>query len=174
VTSPIKWGVGCPTHSRLLRMCGCAHHPTESAKICYKLRPHRFLLLLYLALLVPGPLSADDRPRSHSDDLPESRPKVRTITAFIHLNTADYKRQLSETAATLNIAKKKFEQGGWVVETIRITTQPFPEFVRGLPKERALALLLDLDKLAAGSYERTRSTTFADSKPMANWPPPAV
>lgn len=106
---------------------------------------------MYLALLVPGPLSADDRFRS--DDNQESRPKVRTITAFIHLNPADYKRQLSETAATLNIAKKKFEQGGWVVETIRITTQPFPEFVRGLPREKALALLLDLDNLAAGSYE---------------------
>jgi uncharacterized protein len=106
---------------------------------------------LYLALIVSGPLSADDR--SRSDDNQESRPKVRTITAFIHLNPADYKRQLSETAATLNSAKKKFEQGGWVVETIRITTQPFPEFVRGLPREKALALLLDLDNLAAGSYE---------------------
>ncbi len=106
---------------------------------------------MYLALIVSGPLSADDR--SRSDDNQESRPKVRTITAFIHLNPADYKRQLSETAATLNSAKKKFEQGGWVVETIRITTQPFPEFVRGLPREKALALLLDLDNLAAGSYE---------------------
>jgi uncharacterized protein (UPF0210 family) len=117
------------------------------------LRRHRFLLLLYLALFVTGSLSADDRSLPHSDDRPENRPKVRAITAFIHLDPSDYKRQLSETAATLNIAKKKFEEGGWVVETIRITTQPFPEFVRGLPKEKALALLLDLDDLAAGSYE---------------------
>ena len=132
-------------------MSGARITPQKSAKIWCKLRPHRFLLLLYLALIVSGPLSADDR--SRSDDNQESRPKVRTITAFIHLNPADYKRQLSETAATLNSAKKKFEQGGWVVETIRITTQPFPEFVRGLPREKALALLLDLDNLAAGSYE---------------------
>jgi uncharacterized protein (UPF0210 family) len=125
----------------------------KSAKIWCKLRAHHFLLLLYIALLVPGPLSADDRSRPHSEDRPENRPKVRTITAFIHLNPADYKQQLSETVAKLNIAKKKFEQGGWVVETVRITTQPFPEYVRGLPKEKALALLLDLDDLAAGSYE---------------------
>ena len=96
-----------------------------------------------------GPVSADDRP----EDRPENRPKVRTITAFIRLNPSDYKRQLAETAQTLNIAKKKFEQSGWVVETTRITTQPFPEFVRGLPREKALALLLELDSLAAGSYE---------------------
>jgi len=98
---------------------------------------------------VSGPVSADDRP----EDRPENRPKVRTITAFIRLNPSDYKRQLAETAQTLNIAKKKFEQSGWVVETTRITTQPFPEFVRGLPREKALALLLELDSLAAGSYE---------------------
>ncbi len=102
-----------------------------------------------IALLVPGPVSADDRP----EDRPENRPKVRTITAFIRLNPSDYKRQLADTAQTLNIAKKKFEQSGWVVETTRITTQPFPEFVRGLPREKALALLLELDNLAAGSYE---------------------
>ena len=102
-----------------------------------------------IALLVSGPVSADDRP----EDRPENRPKVRTITAFIRLNPSDYKRQLAETAQTLNIAKKKFEQSGWVVETTRITTQPFPEFVRGLPREKALALLLELDSLAAGSYE---------------------
>lgn len=96
-----------------------------------------------------GPVSADDRP----EDRPENRPKVRTITAFIRLNPSDYKRQLADTAQTLNIAKKKFEQSGWVVETTRITTQPFPEFVRGLPRDKALALLLELDNLAAGSYE---------------------
>jgi uncharacterized protein len=125
----------------------------KSVKIWFKLRQRRFLLLLYLALLLPGPVSADDRSSSHPDDRPESRPKLRAITAFIHLDPSDSKRQLAETAQTLNIAKKKFEQGGWIVETIRITTQPFPEFVRGLPREKALALLLDLDNLAAGSYE---------------------
>jgi len=104
---------------------------------------------LCIALLVSGPVSADDRP----EDRPENRPKVRTITAFIRLNPSDYKRQLADTAQTLNIAKKKFEQSGWVVETTRITTQPFPEFVRGLPRDKALALLLELDNLAAGSYE---------------------
>jgi uncharacterized protein (UPF0210 family) len=117
------------------------------------LRQHHFLLLLCVALFAPGLFSADERSRSRSDDRPEDRPKVRTITAFIRLNSSGYKQQLSETAQALNLAKKKFEQRGWVVETIRITTQPFPEFVHGLPREKALELLLDLDRLAAGSYE---------------------
>ena len=81
------------------------------------------------------------------------RPKVRAITAFVRLDTKDYKQQLATTAQSLGVAKKKFEEKGWEVETVRITMQPFPEFVRGLAKDKALALLLDLDSLASGNYD---------------------
>ena len=81
------------------------------------------------------------------------RPKVRAITAFVRLDTKDYKQQLAATARSLSSAKKKFEETGWEVETVRITMQPFPEFVHGLSKDKALALLLDLDSLAAGNYD---------------------
>jgi uncharacterized protein len=81
------------------------------------------------------------------------RPKVRAITAFVRLDTKDYKQQLAATAQSLGVAKKKFEGAGWEVETVRITMQPFPEFVHGLAKDKALALLLDLDSLASGNYD---------------------
>jgi len=80
------------------------------------------------------------------------RPKVRAITAFVRLDKQNYKQQLAETAQKLNLAKKDFEEAGWVVETIRITMQPFPEFVRGMSHDQALALLLELDGLAEGHY----------------------
>jgi uncharacterized protein len=83
----------------------------------------------------------------------EGRPKVRAITAFISLSAANYKQELADTARALNVAKKKYEQSGWAVQTIRITTQPFPEYVRGLPRAKALELLMELDKLAAGNYD---------------------
>jgi hypothetical protein len=102
-------------------------------------------LLLCIALLICG--------RTSADDSAQDRPKVRAITAFISLSRSDYKRELADTVQKLNIAKKKFEQSGWVVETIRITTQPFPEYVRGLPRAKALEFLLELDQLAAGNYE---------------------
>ena len=102
-------------------------------------------LLLCVALLACG--------QTASGDSGQDRPKVRAITAFISLSTSDYKRELADTVQKLNIAKKKFEQSGWVVETIRITTQPFPEYVRGLPRAKALEFLLELDNLAAGNYE---------------------
>ncbi len=81
------------------------------------------------------------------------RPKVRAITAFVRLDPKDYRQQLTSTAQTLGIAKKKFEAAGWEVETVRITMQPFPEFVHGVAKDKALALLLDLDSLAAANYD---------------------
>jgi len=99
------------------------------------------LLLFFLA-----PAAASQAQTGH-------RPKVRAITAFVRLDAKDYKQQLAETFQRLGVAKKTFEQQGWEVETVRITMQPFPEFVRGFSKEKALALLLDLDSLAAGNYE---------------------
>jgi uncharacterized protein (UPF0210 family) len=102
-------------------------------------------LLLCIALPACG--------QTASGDSGQDRPKVRAITAFISLSATNYQQELADTVQKLNIAKKKFEQSGWVVETIRITTQPFPEFVRGLPRAKALEFLLELDNLAAGNYE---------------------
>ena len=106
---------------------------------------HVALMALCLALLAgDGTAAGDGR---------EGRPKVRAITAFISLSAANYKEQLANTARALNVAKGMYEQSGWVVETMRITTQPFPEYVRGVPRAKALELLMELDNLAAGNYE---------------------
>lgn len=108
-------------------------------------RSLRLLVLSGIALLICSAASADDRV--------QDRPKVRAITAFVRLTPSDYKRELAETVDALNLARKKFQQAGWDVQTIRITMQPFPEFVHGLPKAKALDFLLELDTLAAGSYD---------------------
>jgi uncharacterized protein len=104
-------------------------------------RPGCVLPLFFVALIVTV----------HAQTSP--RPKVRAITAFVRLGTKDYKQQLAATARNLDVAKKKFEEKGWEVETVRITMQPFPEFVHGLAKDKALALLLDLDSMASGHYD---------------------
>src|SRR5580704_6956177 len=104
-------------------------------------------------LLVVGGLLLALVPIAGGQAQTNHRPKVRAITAFVRLDTKDYKQQLAATAQTLGAAKKKFEEAGWEVETVRITMQPFPEFVHGLAKDKALALLLDLDSLASGNYD---------------------
>jgi len=76
------------------------------------------------------------------------RPKIRAITAFVHIQRNDYQAQLQGAVQMLRTAKAAFQAQGYEVQTIRITTQAFPEYTRDLGKEEALAFLRRLDDLA--------------------------
>jgi uncharacterized protein (UPF0210 family) len=78
-----------------------------------------------------------------------ARPKVRAITGFLALDRAGHEAQLREALGALRQAKRIFEQGGYEVESVRITTQPFPEYTRGLPPAEAVAFFREYDALAA-------------------------
>ncbi|MGA2630044.1 MAG: DUF711 family protein [Terriglobia bacterium] len=79
----------------------------------------------------------------------EQKPKVRAVTAFIALDRQHYQNQISETMQVLRRAKAEFEKAGYDVESLRITTQPFPEYIRGLSREEALDFFRAYDALAA-------------------------
>ncbi len=83
---------------------------------------------------------------------PAQKPKVRAITAFIRIDRANYKAQIANTLEMLHQAKTAFERGGYQVESVRITTQPFPEYVRGLKKEEALAFFRAYGDLAGQEH----------------------
>jgi len=90
--------------------------------------------LLFAAVVTPTPAA--------------EKPKVRTITAFVRLDMTQYKQQVTDTLTMLRNAKARFELAGYEVETIRISTQPFPEYTRGMSKQAILAFFHDLDTLA--------------------------
>lgn len=75
-------------------------------------------------------------------------PKIRTITAFIRLDRRVYQDQVEKALVFLRAAKAEFTRAGYEVETIRITTQPFPEYIQGLTPEQALAFFREYDALA--------------------------
>ena len=75
-------------------------------------------------------------------------PKIRTITAFVRLDRAKYQAQVADALRMLHAAKDAFTKAGYEVETIRITTQPFPEYTKGLTAEQALEFFHAYDKLA--------------------------
>jgi hypothetical protein len=75
-------------------------------------------------------------------------PKVRTVTAFVRLDRASYQAQVSEALKLLRAAKDALTKAGYEVETIRITTQPFPEYTKGLTADQALEFFRAFDKLA--------------------------
>jgi len=79
---------------------------------------------------------------------PTRKPKVRAITAFIRIDREHYQEQIAATLQMLHQAKTAFEGRGYQVESIRITTQPFPEYSRGLREAEALAFFRAYDDLA--------------------------
>src|SRR5258708_39635933 len=97
------------------------------------------LLLIALAALLP--VSEQQNPE-------HARPKVRTVTAFVRLERSSYQTQVSNALKMLRAAKAEFTKAGYEVETIRITSQPFPEITKGLTADQALAFFQEYDRLA--------------------------
>ena len=76
------------------------------------------------------------------------RPKIRAITAFVNLDRTQYQQQIADAMTTLKRARTIFESRDYEVETIRISTQPFAEYTKGLTAEQALAFFKNYDALA--------------------------
>lgn len=99
-----------------------------------------------LAAAIVVPLRAADAPK----------PKVRAITAFITIDTANYRQQIDEAVAFLDRVRAAVKAAGYDVQTIRVSTQPFPEYTQGLDRASALELL-------HGIAEASRRRGFAPS-----------
>jgi len=98
------------------------------------------------------------------------KPKIRTITAFINLDPVQYEQQVAETMQMLRRAKTTFESRGYEVETLRIATQPFPEYTKGMSTQQAVAFfqkydaLADKEKFAAGIGPAMLNTSDPESQ----------
>ena len=99
-------------------------------------RTTAFSLLLFAAALIPVAGQAAEKP------------KVRAITGFVRLDRTHYREQVHEALAALRKAKAAYELAGYEVQSLRISTQPFPEYTRGLSVEEAVAFFRDYDALA--------------------------
>ena len=78
----------------------------------------------------------------------QEKPKIRAITAFINLDRAQYQVQVADALKMLRRAQTILESRGYEVQTIRITTQPFPEYTKGLTTEQVVAFFKQFDALA--------------------------
>src|SRR6478752_3078756 len=103
----------------------------------------RFFFSLCLTLILTSPAHAQ---RKAAPD--PARPKVRAITAFVNLDRAQYQQQIADAMTMLKRARTTFESRDYEVETIRISTQPFPEYTKGLTAGQALAFFKNYDELA--------------------------
>ncbi|MFQ5708630.1 MAG: DUF711 family protein [bacterium] len=75
--------------------------------------------------------------------------RIRTITAGVNLSSASDLGTIKSAVAFLQRAKTKFEAAGYEVQTLRIATQPLPEYLGGQTREEALVGLKKLDRLVS-------------------------
>jgi len=103
--------------------------------------------LLLISSLVLAP-RAGQKVAAQSPVKPLERPKVRALTAFVHLDRAQVQQQVADALSFLRKLKAECEKAGYEVESTRITTQPFSEYIRGLSPEAALAFFRDYNAFA--------------------------
>ena len=74
--------------------------------------------------------------------------RIRTITAGTTLRAPADTERLHAALTFLKSAKRAVADAGYEVQTVRIATQPFPEYIRGMKPEAAVAFLAKIDALA--------------------------
>ncbi|HYL84879.1 MAG TPA: DUF711 family protein [Candidatus Angelobacter sp.] len=77
-----------------------------------------------------------------------AKPKIRAITAFINLDRAQYQQQVADALKMLRRAQTTLESRGYTVQTIRIATQPFPEYTQGLTTQQTVEFFKQYEALA--------------------------
>src|ERR1700738_4660718 len=97
-----------------------------------------FFALVILAAFALPPLRAADPPK----------PKIRAITGVITIDAKNYPAQIEETVKFLSQVRDAIKSAGYDVAGIRISTQPFPEYTRGLTRAEAMKVLRGIDELA--------------------------
>src|SRR5437588_479950 len=77
-----------------------------------------------------------------------ANPKIRAITAFVNLDWRDYQREITDALKMLRRAQVTFQSRGYQVQTIRIATQPFPDYIQGMNTQQAVDFFKLVDGLA--------------------------
>jgi len=83
----------------------------------------------------------------------EVRPRIRAVTAFIEIDPNNYVARVEEAQRFLATAKESLNKAGFEGAGGRITTQPFPQYTKGMKTEEAVALIAKLRE--AASKERS-------------------
>lgn len=75
--------------------------------------------------------------------------KIRTITAGVNLKSTSDLTTVESAIGFLQQAGKKFEDQGYEIQTLRIATQPLPEYLNGKSRSEALVELKKIDDLVS-------------------------
>jgi uncharacterized protein (UPF0210 family) len=108
-------------------------------------RHTRIAITFFAAILAIGAIAGAQRKPAAPDP---DKPKIRAITAFVNLDRTQYQPQIADALKMLKYARTVFESRGFEVQTIRISTQPFSQYTKGLTTEQTLAFFRNYDAVA--------------------------
>ena len=77
------------------------------------------------------------------------KPRIRAITGFITIEPRTYAAQIQDAVTFLNHVREALKAAGYDVAGIRISTQPFPQYTRGVSRADGAAMLRGINDLAA-------------------------
>ncbi len=75
-------------------------------------------------------------------------PPVRTITAFVNVVPSNAEAKLIEAAAFLKTTRAAMEKRGYVVQTVRVATEPAAAYTAELSSPAAIEFFVKLDAIA--------------------------
>src|SRR5215510_8725957 len=103
----------------------------------------RKTVLILCCAIVAG---AADAPRASSAEV---KPRIRAVTAFIEIDSGNYAARIQEAQKFLATAKDALNTAGFDGAGGRITTQPFPQYTKGMKPEDAVAFVGKLREAAS-------------------------
>jgi uncharacterized protein len=108
----------------------------------------RFAIALLTLIFVAATASAQRATTSLPPAKDPARPQIRAITAFVNLDRSKYQQQIAEAMKTLKYARTILESRGYKVQGVRIATQPFSEYTKGLSTEQVVSFFKTYEALA--------------------------
>lgn len=111
-----------------------------------RILPFPAMRALFFLLVMALPAMAQSAPR----------PRVRAITAFIRIDRTHYQAQVDDALKMLLATRDAFAAAGYETQTVRIVTQPFPEYTRGMSRGEAVTFLRQFDDYMAAASSRAR------------------
>lgn len=106
------------------------------------------LVLSLAGLLWAGAAHAQSAAPNAATD----KPGIRAVTAFVTLDKDNYAARMDEAAKFLATAKAALNQAGFPGANGRVTTEPFPQYIKGMSRVEALALIGAIKAIAANDH----------------------
>jgi uncharacterized protein (UPF0210 family) len=108
------------------------------------------LLLTLLLLAITAAIAFIPKTKTYAQAKPEASKhkfRIRTITAGVNLSGPGDLKTIESAIEFLQHARKKFEDEGYEIQTVRIATQPFAQYLNGKSRVDAIADLKKIDDL---------------------------